>query len=221
VFAVRRERLDVAKSVLVDARVKPVIILNASLVGTGVQNEPFTRSERFLIAHELGHLLLLQSGAGNPSGRAEYWKVERLCDAFARRLLVPERAATQIVEGAKPTPTDRLRATLAMVESCRVPWSVAALRVADVNEDTVFFRLVQESAGGFKIVVSTFPNQQGIGQRIKPGTFLHETVRQRWGIRKLHEIDGQRLAGIAGIETVRSGATYAVSGSICLAAMPS
>lgn len=87
VQGIRRDKLQDAKSVLVNATTSPTIILNCS---EGQPGEPSTNWERFLIAHEIGHLVLHQLGAKPPSGRSEYWKLEKLCDAFARQLLIPD-----------------------------------------------------------------------------------------------------------------------------------
>src|SRR5580693_1601948 len=92
VHSIRRDKLSEAKSILVDASVKPVIILSTPSDAPTIGTAPFTPLERFLIAHELGHLVLRQFGAKNPAGRSEYWKAEKVCDTFARRLLIPDHA---------------------------------------------------------------------------------------------------------------------------------
>src|SRR5260370_36752973 len=89
VHGIRREKLEEAKSVLIDARVRPVIILNTSLSSTTALKAPFNKLERLVIAHELGHLVLHQRGGRNTSGTHEYWKGERLFAEFARRFFVP------------------------------------------------------------------------------------------------------------------------------------
>jgi hypothetical protein len=210
VCGVRRDRLEGAKSLLIDAKTKPVIILNTSVGGTGTQSERFTRLERFLIAHELGHLVLVQCGVRNPSGTNEYWKMEKLCDAFARRLLMPEGLVSSLINEMKPTALERLAATLKVVRNFSVHWAAAAMRVAGLTNDTVFFRLAKIPEGGFKIVVSTHPNERGIGQLIKPGTSLYETLEWHCnGLNSPHEIAAEELEGIRGITGVRSGALHA------------
>jgi hypothetical protein len=44
--------------------------------------------------------------------------------------------------------------------------------MSDSYPDGAFFRLTEMPNDGFKVVVSTCPNRQGIGQRIKPGSLL-------------------------------------------------
>src|SRR5262245_51088561 len=46
--------------------------------------------QRFLIAHELGHIILERECAPPPMGQGEYWRHEELCDSFAALLLVPD-----------------------------------------------------------------------------------------------------------------------------------
>jgi hypothetical protein len=53
-----------------------------------VRPAPLAPHERFTIAHELGHLVLLQEANFRPGRRAEYWLGEALCQHFASRLLI-------------------------------------------------------------------------------------------------------------------------------------
>ena len=46
-------------------------------------------SDRFTIAHELAHLLLLEGGITRPVSTDEYWFLEAVCDRIAGSLLVP------------------------------------------------------------------------------------------------------------------------------------
>jgi len=137
-------------------------------------------------------------------------------------LLIPEPIVARLINDTGSSAIQKLRATVGVVNACSVPWSIAALRVADVNDGTVFLRLAPEQTGGFKIVVSTCRNQQGLGQRIKPGTQLYKTLYEPFNsVSTLREIDGRRLSGIAGIHGICSGATYLVQGSLRVALIPS
>jgi len=49
---------------------------------------PITPHERFTIAHELGHYVLLQEASFLPQREGEYWLGEKLCQQFAARLLI-------------------------------------------------------------------------------------------------------------------------------------
>ena len=222
VRGIRRDKLDGPKSLLVDASRKPVIILNESLTVTGHLRQRFTKLERFLIAHELGHLVLHQLGARNPSGPSEYWKVEKLCDEFARRLLIPDQAVDSVADCARSTAIDWLKATLQLSKRCSVPWSVGARRLTDLNNRVIFLRVdpvVEDN--GFKIVVSTGHNHQGVGQRIKPGTPLHGRFT---GLRDFadgpREIGADDFSGIAGIGAIGSCAAYSFEANVYLAVIP-
>src|SRR5262245_46680781 len=48
-----------------------------------------SRLERFLVAHELGHVVISRDVGVAPFGKSEYWQHEELCDSFARHLLLP------------------------------------------------------------------------------------------------------------------------------------
>jgi hypothetical protein len=54
--------------------------------------------ERFTIAHELGHYVLLQESDFRPQRRAEYWLGERLCHHFASRLLIRSSLLDEVGE---------------------------------------------------------------------------------------------------------------------------
>ena len=45
--------------------------------------------ERFVAAHELSHLMLLQRGVSRPVSEQEYWILEHACNRVARILLLP------------------------------------------------------------------------------------------------------------------------------------
>ena len=55
------------------------------------ENRSLTGEQRFTVAHELAHLLLLRRGVPQPSSESEYWILEEACDRLALLLLVPNR----------------------------------------------------------------------------------------------------------------------------------
>jgi hypothetical protein len=61
---------------------------------------PLSGQERFTIAHELGHYLLLKHVNFRPQREAEYWLGEDLCNHFASRLLLP---SSLLAGSAEPT----------------------------------------------------------------------------------------------------------------------
>ena len=70
------------------------------LMRRDVQPAAISAHERFTIAHELGHYVLLREAQFRPQRDAEYWLGERLCNHFASRLLIPPRILAGVAEPA-------------------------------------------------------------------------------------------------------------------------
>jgi hypothetical protein len=202
VASIKRSNLDAASALLVDASSKPKILINSAGVGTGRGADSFTPWERFLIAHELGHLILHRNKVPCPSGTSEYWQMEVLCDDFAQRLLIPELVANEEVSGNHKDASKCLTLALDIAKLARVPWFIAASRLADWEDNVAFFRLIQHEEGGYKVVLSTLKRKQGIGQRIKQGTRLWEELSKINLTQEITVIDGARLSGLAALENV-------------------
>ena len=146
----------------------------------------YTPTERFVIAHELGHLILLRNGAPKPIGASEYWKLEEVCNDFARRLLINEEALNERLEGWDNSALSLLNICSGLASAAKVPWSVAAYRISDYKPDTGFLRL-EPAEYGFKIVVSTFPNEHhtgwlGSGKKVRQKDPLYEALFEIKGI---------------------------------------
>ncbi len=45
--------------------------------------------QRFSVAHEIAHMLFIESGLPPPSGKSEYWRLEDECNRVAGALIVP------------------------------------------------------------------------------------------------------------------------------------
>jgi hypothetical protein len=58
------------------------------LMRTSPRPRAIAAHERFTIAHEIGHYVLLQEADFRPRRQAEYWLGESLCHHFASRLLI-------------------------------------------------------------------------------------------------------------------------------------
>jgi Predicted Zn peptidase len=59
---------------------------------------PVSADERFTIAHELGHYVLMRDTTFRARREADYWLGEELCNRFASKLLIPERAVAGLGE---------------------------------------------------------------------------------------------------------------------------
>ena len=216
VVSVRRSQIQSAPAFLVDADSKPKILLNASAPGAGTGQQAFTSWERFAVAHELGHLVLYRAKGPIPAGPSEYWQVEALCDAFARRLLVSDSEVRAAGKDAGDTPTQRLQLSSRMAVKARIPWSAAAQRVGEIVGDCAFFR-IERARENFKVVTSTLPKKKAVGQKIKPGSQLHARLCDVTQTRVPVEIDSSLLSELSGVEGAKNGVARLVSGSIRLA----
>lgn len=100
------------------------------------------RFERFQIAHELGHLVLLNECGAAPTGPSEYWQHEDLCDWFARELLLPAQIIRPVLEQI-PVQAERfLEFSTLLVDSYNVTWKTAACRISELNPLSLFIAIV-------------------------------------------------------------------------------
>jgi uncharacterized protein DUF955 len=122
--------------------------------------------DRFLIAHELGHLILYKEHNAKPLGESEYWKHERLCDSFAHWLLIPACKAHEAAAVREPTASARLAASCGLERSGRVPWPVAASAISEVDENVVFFKVADLDKPHLRVRFSTLSNKKGIHTKV-------------------------------------------------------
>jgi hypothetical protein len=188
----------------------PRILLNCAAIGAGEGYGPLTASERFVVAHEVAHLLLHRHGALRPATKGEYWQTEFLCDDFARRLLIGDQAVRMTIPSGAPNATTLIDISTKLANSARVPWSVAAHRLADHLQSVGFLRL-EACVDGHKVVKSTQRNESGyawlgVSKKISRESPFGKIIR---GLRP----DGPpitfsqaELVGIAGTERFSEGA---------------
>jgi hypothetical protein len=147
------------------------------LLPSGMSHDDrFTTWERFLIAHEIGHVFLRRFRVQKPLGKSEYWKMEVICDSFARRLLLPRDAVSKTLEIVGGSASDRLRATLELQRQWDIPWPVAAFEVAECAPCFQFFR-ISSSNRRFRVSVSTLPNKRQSGRLIDEESSLAVLLR--------------------------------------------
>jgi hypothetical protein len=84
---------------------------------------------RFTAAHEIGHHLLDLYGVGRPADRREYWAIERLCNAFAGHLLVPDAAVEWTREAIADGPHALLCRTRVLAERALVSRAAVSHRL--------------------------------------------------------------------------------------------
>lgn len=93
------------------------------------QSGPIAAHERFTIAHELGHLILLQESEFRPKRRAEYWLGEQLCHHFASRLLIRSSLLDEV--GEPEGVADLMAAVNRVAQRAQVTAEPAARAVAE------------------------------------------------------------------------------------------
>jgi hypothetical protein len=123
--------------------------------------------ERFCIAHELAHYLLILAFSATPQNKNEYWKHEELCDDFARHLLVPARYVVQKLGDESTEPDHLLTLCTNLAQSTRVPWMHTAHRISEFKSDVIYSRCERTSSNDFKFVATTHPRQKGRGKLVK------------------------------------------------------
>jgi hypothetical protein len=89
---------------------------------------PLSPQERFTIAHELGHYILMRDTVFRPQRDADYWLGEQLCNRFASQLLIPDSLLDKLVE---PRSSRELAAAVTLVAgTASVTFEPAARAIA-------------------------------------------------------------------------------------------
>jgi hypothetical protein len=105
------------------------------------KDSKFSSIQRFLLAHELGHLLLEREFSATPASESDYWQFEELCDYFARALLLPEAYIKTKIDKSAANLRDRLGLTNFIARNDSVPWPAVAHRVREFDNQFAFFRV--------------------------------------------------------------------------------
>lgn len=143
-----------------------------------INREGYTNRERFMIVHELGHLILDRDFGINPLGKSEYWKHEDLCDYFARIVLLPDNFLKKSMKNTINTPSQRLGLIAFLAKSALVPWAAAAYRVTDFDESIFFFEFEVTTSNNrikgqeFRATVSTLPDKKYQGTKLSSNNKL-------------------------------------------------
>jgi hypothetical protein len=121
---------------------------------------PLTSRERFVLAHELAHVLLEMSQRPRPTSKGDYWQIERLCDDFAGRLLIPESI---VLETEIKDPSSALAGLRMISDKCKVSIRTAAHRLAASRPSLAFLeaRPKQKDADDFVMRITWIKNSDG------------------------------------------------------------
>jgi len=147
------------------------------------QSGYYSETERYLIAHEIGHFVLALLCSATPLGRSEYWQFEDLCNSFARQLLIPESTLNNLPNSIT-SPKEALVLASNLASNAFVPWPTAAWRVAERNTRFALLNVTarRDRLGQLvmKITASTLPRKQlqqkvldtqaGLGGMLRPLT---------------------------------------------------
>jgi hypothetical protein len=95
---------------------------------------PISRRERFTLAHELGHILLLTRFGWSPQTGADYFLCEDWCDLFASHLLVPAIAGPSEFFD----PQKALTALQSTATRYNVSYEVAARRITELSSGLAY-----------------------------------------------------------------------------------
>jgi len=123
----------------------------------------YSAKERYVIAHEIGHLILTSLCSATPLGSSEYWQFENLCDSFARQLLIPEHILNKFPDSID-SPREALEISLGLASDALVTWPTAAWRVAERYPEFAFLHVtIRRNQFGqltMKVSASTLPRKQ-------------------------------------------------------------
>ncbi|PWV97555.1 uncharacterized protein DUF955 [Hoeflea marina] len=102
---------------------------------------PIRSYERFCIAHELAHVAIEEAQFPENLKHFNHWKIEELCDRFARNLLISDDYISTCLSKNYPKNTnDWLEFCDLLSRECRVPWMQAGIRITELNNNLAFLR---------------------------------------------------------------------------------
>jgi Zn-dependent peptidase ImmA (M78 family) len=138
-----------------------------------------TYLERFQIAHELAHYLLISRGHAGPTDKSSYWRVEDVCDEFARRILLPKKPLLDDLQVTNLDLRDLLQQSVPLTYRYGVPWQQLTMRVTEILGNIHFLRLelVQDR---FRVTGTSYPKKKEIGRYVDSGSSLYAELKDRF-----------------------------------------
>ena len=166
--------------------------------------------ERFCIAHELAHyILLMQFGTAVPA-EINHWETEALCDNFARRVLVPDRLLHYRIRTQLDTAYLALQTVDRIARIAGVPWFHAARRIQEHQRALFFLRLQIARDRRLKVVATTLSGNKEINRLVRADSawsvLVHKmTTGSGCELRTLEQVDEVIVAssGIPSLEMAR------------------
>lgn len=159
----RSDEIPARRARIVYSNGKPSILLGPGRFSESIE---LTDWERFLVSHELGHLILYKDYNAKPLGESEYWKHEQLCDSFAQWWLIPAHKACEAATNSGHSAIARLNASCKLERDAGVPWPVAASAISTVDHDVAFFKVADLDRSHLRVRFSTLSNKKGIHRKV-------------------------------------------------------
>lgn len=110
--------------------------------------------ERFMIAHELGHLILERYCGVRPLGTSEYWRHEQLANNFAAMLLVPDHIVRANISHEYRSP-ELMTLTRNMAAKAQVMWINVGYRISRFEPRASFFNIIRTDNSEFRVLHTT------------------------------------------------------------------
>lgn len=155
-----------------------------NLIRNSDEPKPLTRWERFTVAHELAHLLLIKRFRWNPKVGSSYYECEQCCDAFAGRLLVPR---SELGDLRADQASDLLEYIARKRKKLFVSWEVFARELIPEYPGIAAFQVRRESLKTGKLLfhvewgVSSLPAiKLGRQRRIRRLQPLWKALQLQW-----------------------------------------
>lgn len=151
---------------------------------------------RFLISHELAHVILRRQGITAAIDKSEYWKFEYLCDYFAQALLIPARIVQEHQEMCHVHPANWLLAVNDIRRLTDVNWATVTHRLAHLCSSVSFLGLkwLGDANRNYYVYSSTLydsgaatiPRNYEKGRKIAPKSRLWQVLHSSTSQDPLH-----------------------------------
>jgi hypothetical protein len=125
------------------------------------RSDELNGSERFSLAHEVGHWVLWRRAGAVPAPGKSYWEHEALCNYFASDLLVPPPRVETFVAALRKAKVKSVFFPGLVARSAKVSWTVAARAITSVHPRLRYLRLRSVSASRLFVCSSSLQVESG------------------------------------------------------------
>lgn len=121
---------------------------------------------RFCMAHEIAHYFLIREFDLTPRNSREYWKIEEVCDEFARHLLMPDDAVAETFSQRPDGVLGLWRLCAEFARRAQLPWVQVGKRIGDFAEGCGFLRVGTTEEGNFIVTGTSLSSDRGRGTKL-------------------------------------------------------